>query len=350
VPGLHLKSPRNIHLWLPGYLKSRIRRNLRERGSVSTVWLMIGDHYEPLQGGQDVEDARSRVAYWRSRWPAIAARHQDSTGRAPQYTFFYAQEEYRPELIEPLAEMTRMGLSDVEIHLHHDGEGEQDFVTRMATFRDALHARHGLLRTVEGRTGFAFIHGNWALDNSHPSGRYCGLNNEITLLRDLGCYADFTMPSAPSPAQTRTVNTIYWAIDDPQKPKSHDRGTPLSPGAKSRGDLLMIQGPLGVRLREPGQRAFRIEMGELAGYDLPSAYRARLWLRLAPRVGGIAFIKLHTHGADLRNMRPLLEGGLDTLFTAVKAECDAAGVQLRYGTAWDIFRELKQTNEQTDSN
>ena len=52
-----------------------------------------------------------------------------------------------------------------------------------------------------GRVVFGFIHGNWALDNSRPDGKYCGLNNEITLLRDLGCYADFTMPSGASPTR-----------------------------------------------------------------------------------------------------------------------------------------------------
>ena len=37
---------------------------------------------------------------------------------------------------------------------------------------------------------FGFIHGNWCLDNSRADGRWCGLNNELILLRELGCYAD----------------------------------------------------------------------------------------------------------------------------------------------------------------
>ena len=52
-----------------------------------------------------------------------------------------------------------------------------------------------------GELRFAFIHGNWSLDNSRPDGRWCGLNNELILLRELGCYADFTLPSAPSDTQ-----------------------------------------------------------------------------------------------------------------------------------------------------
>jgi hypothetical protein len=301
---------------------------------------MIGDHYEPLLGGTDVRKACERVDRWRRAWPEIAARHADSSGRPPQYTFFYPQEEYRPELIDPLADMARLGLGDVEIHLHHDGEGERDFIDRMEGFKEALHVRHGMLRKIDGRVSFGFIHGNWALDNSHPDGRFCGLNNELTILKQLGCYADFTLPSAPSPAQTRIVNTIYWATDDPVRPKSHDTGERVVPGGDAKGDLLMVPGPLGFRFGENGRLAPRIEMGEIAGYDLPSRFRSRVWLNIAPRVGDNIFIKLHTHGTQDRNMGPLLDGGLDTLFTAMEAECEAAGLRLRYATAWDVYNAI----------
>ena len=47
-------------------------------------------------------------------------------------------------------------------------------------------------------------------------GRWCGLNNEIGLLCRLGCYADFTFPSAPSETQPAMVNAIYYSRDDPR--------------------------------------------------------------------------------------------------------------------------------------
>jgi hypothetical protein len=305
---------------------------------------MIADHYEPLGGGSDVASALARVAQWRRRWPEIAARHTDSGGRPAQYTFFYPQEEYRPELIDPLAEITRLGMGDVEIHLHHDGEGQADFVDRMEGFKETLTKRHGLLRNFDGRVVFAFIHGNWALDNSRPDGRYCGLSNEITLLRDLGCYADFTLPSVPSATQTRIVNTIYWAQDDPARPKSHDRGVPLVPGKKQRGDLLMVPGPLGFRFSDRRWMP-RIDTGEIAGYDLPDRRRARVWLKTAPRLGDNIFIKLYAHGAHDRNRDPLLEGGLDVLFRSMKEECSAAGLTLHYVTAWELSRAITALGE-----
>jgi hypothetical protein len=57
---------------------------------------------------------------------------------------------------------------------------------------------------------FGFIHGNWALDNSLPHGKSCGLDSEIALLRDLGCYGDFTMPSGASPLKRHGGSTAGY--------------------------------------------------------------------------------------------------------------------------------------------
>jgi hypothetical protein len=240
-------------------------------------------------------------------------------------------------LLDGLAEMTDAGIADVEVHLHHDGEGERNFVERIISFTETLFARHGLLRKLRGKLIFGFIHGNWALDNSLPDGRLCGLNNEITLLRDLGCYADFTLPSAPSPAQTRTINTIYWASDDPMRPKSHDTGVPLRAGEPSNGDLLMIPGPLALNW---DSRKFgvlpRLETGELAASNPVTRQRVRLWLKFAPRVGDDMFIKLFAHGARENNASQLLERDLDLTFQFLRDECTRLGSVLHYVTAWQM--------------
>lgn len=325
--------PRHGHLWLPGYVRDRLHApRLPER---ARVWVALADHWEPYWLQPSDEVARQRVALWRKHWPEIARRHADSTGRPPQYTFFYPQEEYRPEFLDALAEMTRDGIADVDVHIHHDGEGEQNFVDRMQGFLETLSGRHGLLRQHGGRTVFGFIHGSWALDNSRPDGRACGLNNEITLLRDLGCYADFTMPCGDSPCQARTVNTIYWAVDDPLRPRSHDYGTPVRKGAPGSGDLLMIPGPFGIRW---GDRLMpRLETGDISGHDLPTAYRVRRWLELAPRIGEDIFIKLYSHGTQERNSSVLLEGdGLDSLFRLLQQVSSERSYDLRYVSTWEM--------------
>jgi hypothetical protein len=279
--------------------------------------------------------AAERVALWKREWPRIAARHRDSAGCPPRYTFFYPEEEYRPQFLDVLAEMTQNCVASVEVHLHHDGEGQQNFVDRMSGFIETLSVRHGLLRKCNGRTVFGFIHGNWALDNSRADGRCCGLNNEISLLRDLGCYADFTMPSANWDTQARTLNSIYWVTDDPLKPRSYDRGVAVRPGSRGSGDLLMIPGPFGIRWR--GRRLPRLEKGEIAGYDPVTPYRVERWLDVAPRIGNDIFIKLHAHGTQERHSRPLLlEGGLDRLFELIAAACRRHGHELRYVSTWEM--------------
>ena len=332
-----MKLPRHTDLWLPGYLQARRRDGLR-RKAPGRVWFGITDHYEPYWRNHDDAVARARVERWAVMWPAIASRNIDAEGRPAQYSFFYPEEEYRPHLLETIAGMCRAGFGDVEIHLHHDGEGKQNFVDRMSGFMETLHGRHGLLRRSGGKIVFGFIHGNWALDNSRPDGRWCGINDEITLLRDLGCYADFTMPSGGEPTQARMVNTIYWATDDPQRPKSHDTGKPAQPNGKREGDLLMIPGPLGIRWGE--RLAPRLENSEFAWNDLATPYRVRRWIELAPRIGNDIFIKLHAHGAQERNAAALLDGGLDRLFMLLRAECERSGHSLRYATAWQMCQAV----------
>src|SRR5262249_44476453 len=234
----------------------------------------------------DDQMAFERVARWTALWPEIAQRHRDSIGRPACHTFFYPAEQYHPRVIDDLSRLCLERIGDVEIHLHHDRDTADQFRNCMGLFIERLHRRHGLLHTEDGRPVFGFIHGNWALDNSLPGGRHCGLNNEISLLRDLGCYADFTLPSAPSPAQVRMVNTIYWATDDTSRPKSHNAGIPLRPGGAVCGDLLIVPGPLTVNLKEWNRCGVpKIETGELAEYALPSRRRASLWAKTAPRIG-----------------------------------------------------------------
>ncbi len=334
---MHL--PRNAQIWFPGYLKSHFR-TIRQPAP-KRVWLTIADHFEPLWNNASEETGAERVNAWVREWPRVASQSHDSAGRPPKYTFFFPQEQYRPYFLEPLAGFVRDGIGDVEVHIHHDGQGEQDFVDRMSRFTDTLFCNHGLLRKENGRVVFGFIHGDWALDNSRPDGRMCGLNNEIDLLVRLGCYADFTLPSAPEPAQTRTVNTIYWATDDALRPKSHDRGIPAFPGARQPPEsLLMIPGPLAVRwpargLR--GRRLPRLETGELAIWDEPNEKRVALWLRFAPRLGDDVFVKLYTHGATEHNIEALFER--NDLESALRLISDAArkqGFALHFVSAWEM--------------
>jgi len=332
-----MKLPRHAEIWLVPYLRDRLRKGTRPTRR-KRLWVAIADHYEPMGMGASVEAALGCVAQWRDKWPRIAENApRDADGKRAQYSFFYPQEEYRHDLLECIAEMVRLGIGDVEVHLHHDNEQRDSFIRKVSDYCRRLRDDHGLLRQHDGRTVFGFIHGNWALDNSLPDGKWCGLNGEIALLRDLGCYADFTMPSLPSPTQGRVINQIYWCTNNSDNcPKSYDRGVEATIGGGRRGDLLMITGPLGVRFG--GRLKPRLETGEIAGYDMPTLSRVRQWFELAPAIGEDIFLKLYTHGAQKRNLEPLLNGGLGSLFGWIAEEADRRGVEVHWATAWQMYQ------------
>jgi hypothetical protein len=285
-----------------------------------------------------VETALSRVADWRERWPRIADdAPRDAAGQRPQYSFFYPQEEYRRDLLDGITEIVRLGVGDVEVHLHHDNERSDSFIRKVTEYCRRLTEDHGLLRQQDGKTVFGFIHGNWALDNSRPDGRWCGLKGEVTLLRDLGCYADFTMPAIPEAPQGRIVNQIYWVTSNANgSPRSFDRGVEACVGGGRQGDLLMITGPVGLRFNM--RTMPRVESGEIAGYDMPTPARVQRWFDLAPTIGDDLFLKLYTHGAAEKNLEPLLSSGLANLYAWLAEEGARRGVEMHWATAWQIYQ------------
>lgn len=299
------------------------------------VFLSIADHYEPMWGGAAMHVQRERVDRWLAEYPKLAAGIADSTGRPPQHTFFYPAEEYIPEHLDKLASLCRQGYGDVEIHLHHDNDTAESLRETLETFKHHIFDDHGLLRkSADGEITYGFVHGNWALNNSRPDGRWCGVNDELSVLRETGCYADFTMPSAPSPTQTRTVNRIYYAAGDPHRPKSHDTGTPARVGAQPPpGSLLLVQGPLGL---DWSRRKYgllpRLENADLHGGFPPTLSRLRMWLHAGVHVLGQPewiFIKLHTHGAPERNASMLLGEPMRAFHKAL-ADYAARNPLLRY--------------------
>ena len=293
---------KNTHLWLPGYLARS-----RQRGFTGPahVFFCFVDHFEPLWRGASVEQGLERVRAWRANYPKMAEQFHDADGRSPQHSFFYPSEEYRPELLDELAKLCQAGYGEVEVHLHHDNDTPDNLTRTIEEFKVKLR-NHGLLANdASGKVRYGFIHGNWALDNSRRDGRWCGVNNELRVLRDTGCYADFTLPSAPSDTQTRKINSIYYATDDPLCPKSHDTGEDACVGKRPSGDLLIVQGPLALNWRERKWGLLpRIENADVAGYAPATSARIAKWVEQRIGVKGKPdwiFVKVHTHGCQERN-------------------------------------------------
>ncbi|NIM19911.1 MAG: hypothetical protein GTO51_06655 [Candidatus Latescibacteria bacterium] len=276
------------------------------------VFFCFVDHFEPFWAGADEATALERVEDWVKYYPASVDRFRDKGGKPPIHSFFYPQEEYAPRLLDMLAELENSGYGRVEVHLHHDGDTSSSFREKINSFKETLHSRHGMLHKdpVTGTVEYGFIHGNWALDDSGIDGRWCGVKDEITILKETGCYADFTYPSAPHPTQPPVINRVYYATDDPKKGKSHHRGVDAAFGAAPRGDLLLITGPLAFNWQKRRRGVLpAIENGDITGVNLPTGDRIDLWIRLGISVEGWPrwiFVKVHTHGVQPKNAKLLL--------------------------------------------
>jgi hypothetical protein len=298
-----LVRPRGYERWLVPYVLESGRRRPPEAAADMHVLLCIADHFEPKAQHADKSAGRARVDHWLREFPRQFANFRDSSGRPPRHSFFFPIEEYEPEYLDALAHLCGQGFGEVEVHLHHDHDTAEDLREKLAAFRDLLAERHGLLARHKdtGELGYAFIHGNWALCNSRPDGRCCGVNNELDVLRQTGCFADFTYPSAPSPTQPATINSIYYASNQPGRPRSADRGLAIGSAGVPPDSLLLIQGPL---LLDWSRRKWglvpRLENGCLQASQPPSLRRMDAWLRArvqVPTRPDWFFVKLHAHGA-----------------------------------------------------
>ncbi len=305
--------------WLPTYLWQACVR----RGSeIHPIHLIIGlaDHFEPAidpqMPGKYVHRAeqKRRLDKWCCRYPAAVSSWPDDDGQPFRHTYFYPAEQYDAALLDRLAEHCRSGWGEVEIQLHHGVETPDNAVNTkrvLQEFRDALAVR-GCLSKQDGVgvPRYGFVHGNWALANS-AQGRFCGVDEEMQILADTGCYADFTLPSAPSSAQIRKINALYECSAPLDEPAPHRRGQDLRCNRSPKVFPLMVQGPLAVDFgcRKGGRRVPGIENGELTTANPPTMRRLRLWQQAAITVHGRPnwlFIKLHCHGMDPRDEITLL--------------------------------------------
>lgn len=341
---------KNMGYWLPAYLVQPQPREKPDDGQPLHIFLAVCDHWEPQLNRAAPDVAMAKVERWAREYPQRYSEFRDSNGRAPQHTFFFPAEEYRPEYIDRIGELCRAGYGDVDIHLHHRNDTAAAFEDKLSVFRQTLYDRHGLLRK-DPKTGeivYGFIHGNWALCNSRPDGDWCGVDQELSVLLKTGCYADFTMPSAPNPTQTRTINSIYYARDIPGQRKSHDSGIMAAVGKNATNDhLLMIQGPLTLDWEDRRSGLFpRIENGDVTAGRAMSMRRMKHWLAAGVHVRGQPnwqFVKLHTHGCNDANMDAwlgdeMLEFHRDLRTMAAQNK----RIRYHYVTAWEMAQLVHQ--------
>lgn len=325
--------------WLPAYAWQRLVRGVPRRRPVHLV-IAVADHFEPSIVPEaphtyaDADEQLRRVERWCREYPKAVEPWRDADGRPFRHTYFYPAEQYDKALIDCLAEHCRAGWGEIEIHLHHGvGAPDTGANTRrvLVEFRDAL-ARHGCLsrRDGAGSPRYAFVHGNWALANS-AGGRFCGVDEEMQVLAETGCYADLTLPSAPNRSQVAKINALYECGLPLHVRAPHRRGRNLRRGDPPRCFPLIIQGPLMLDFdrRLGGWPIPRIENGALTTAYPPTMRRLRRWQAAAITVRGgpdWLFVKLHCHGMDPRDedamLGPPLQRFLEEATTAGRTGSD----------------------------
>src|SRR5690606_13653624 len=174
---------------------------------------------------------------------------------------------------------------------------------------------------------------------ARPDGRWCGVDAELPLLYEAGCYADFTFPAAPDVSQPPLVNQIYWPVGDLARRRGQDRGRVARVGERFGDRVLMITGPLAITRRE-GRRGLRLEYGALTAHDPATPQRLRAWVAQNIHVRGRpdwVFVKLYTHGAPEAQAHSLLGEGGRALHDALRQLADGERFILHYVTAREMY-------------
>lgn len=349
--------------WLPPSVwHCFVRQSARSR----TVHLIVAlaDHFEPsirpdAHGSYATEsEQRRRLKRWCKEYPVLADPWRDDDGQPFRHTYFYPAEQYDRELIDRLAEHCRNGWGEIEIHLHH-GVREPDTSenTRriLCAFRDAL-VKHGCLSRFDGNglARYAFVHGNWALANS-ADGSFCGVDSEMEILAETGCYADFTLPSAPSRAQVGKINSLYECTMPLNTKAPHRHGRDLQQGRPPTTFPLIIQGPLRLSFVRRGGKWLtpRIENSAVTTANPPTLERLRLWRQMNITVRGRSdwvFIKLHCHGMDPRDEAAMLGAPMREFLKEITSASRSAGQYVHFVTAREMVNIILAACDGRDGN
>lgn len=293
---------KNMLIWLPDYISWELK-NLFEENNVSPkhIMLILVDHHEHKYLDNEIK--------WLKRWEKLANKHIDSDGEKVQYTFAFPYDFFLTDAanakqkLKAIANTCANGYGDIELHYHFSNETSDSFRHNLRMAKQ-LFGEVGALITIDNKEAFGFVHGNWALDNSiitNDGRNYSGVNNELDILREEGCYADFTFPAFGTKAQPSIINSIYYALDDTEKPKSYDTGILVEAGKKKSNDkyFMIFQGLIIIR-PFVNSKLLYIERSNIQVSELPSPTRADNWIKNGIKLKGKPdwiFVKLHMHGA-----------------------------------------------------
>lgn len=349
---------KKMHYWLLADIKRSVLMYMKQAPN-DTIHIMFGfmDHFEPGHQGADLEKQRSRVSAWCEGYPELASKHQDADGKHPQHTFFFPPHYDNEDHLERITELCSKGYGEVEMHLHHDRHGA--WPDNDETLRQKINeciesfSRCGVFCLPNGDRKYAFIHGDWALANSLDNGEHCGVNDELTILKQTGCFADFTFPVC-NETQPSLPNTIFYGSSNSEKPKGYNQNpVPVEVGKKRSDGLMLIQGIIGLRWKSRTHRLKpSIEQSNIDKSDYPFADRIDYWINKRIHVKGREnwiFVKIHTHGVREVDREEVLGSLANEMYTHLETQYnDGVKYKLHYVSAREMYNIIKAAEDGND--
>ncbi len=332
---------------MPGLAWQRLTRRLPQ-GRVHLI-IALADHFEPAivpgdgKARASYDEQQRRLERWCREYPKVVDTWRDHDGRPFLHTYFYPAEQYDQGLIARLADHCLSGWGEVEVHLHHgipSPDTPQNLRRTLIDFRDRLAFEHGCLSCESGETTprYAFVHGNFALANS-AGGFGCGVDQEMQILADTGCFADMTLPTNPfNPSQCAKTNSLYECGHPLTERAAFRSGKNLARGRAATKFPLMVQGPLTFSTSGTGRR-LRIENGSFTGSNVPTLRRLQLWKRVGISVQGRPdwlFVKLHCHSMDPTQEDAVLGASFRSFLQSMVEGADDRGEILHFVCAREM--------------
>lgn len=295
--------------WLLKYPFERGRNFLRSDSSEKKhIIITIANHFEPgwsENGLLDLDAQLKRLESYYKLAKQTGDAVRDADGTKFRHTNFFPVEQFDSRIVNIIEQMQAEGLGEVEIHLHHGLEKPdtaENLKKVLIESRDRLAEDHKCLSRFDGAGDpkYAFVHGNLALANS-MSGKFCGVDEEMQILFETGCYADFTLPSAPLETQTPLINKIYECGLPLNEKSPHRKGENVRVCGNAPQLPLIFTGPLMFNWtrKKKGIPIPRLDDGALAASQTLDVVRFRRWINanitVTHRPEWI-FVKLYCHG------------------------------------------------------
>jgi hypothetical protein len=345
VLALYVKKKR-IDVWLNSYLGGLFRTVKTDNEPVDIMLLFV-DHFE-LNGHAD------RLEAWEVRYPKLAKKHKDSDGHHPKHTMFYAMDLMHEHELERLQHLVVEGVGEFELHWHHSHDTAETFVAKLNDAMDIFH-KYGYMKPYKDgqKACFSFIHGDWSLANSRGE-NFCGVDNEIELLMQAGCYGDYTFPALFNEAQPPMINNIYYSSDNHQQ-AAHYRGRNAKVGKPQENNEFMIfQGPLTINWLDWRHKWHpTIEDGDISRFPThDDPRRIDSWIRQKIHVEGRPnwqFVKIFCHGAQ--DHLSVVSDTTDRMFSYLENKYnDGKKYRLHYVSAREAYNIVKAAEDGKSGN